>query len=222
MYIGYKLPRSYQIMDILQNISVERLEKTLFNDIIRETISQNAVFVIKEKRIFIISYFILTTINTIIDLIDFLIVLVDMSKCASSAKVVFISYFIISIVYLVIDFAYFFWGGQLRYIFPPEYLRSISDLMHGVIDRIVIILKLDKKKTNVISEAKAQKSNGPCMNNGGVNLLEYIMKDSLGVYNTGENNKYLPKFDNGVINKDNLRYDINGNNNYPNSNEILN
>ena len=38
MYIGYKLPRSYQIIDTLQKISEEQLEKTLFNDIIRENL----------------------------------------------------------------------------------------------------------------------------------------------------------------------------------------
>ena len=28
---------------------------------------------------------------------------------------------IIVVIYLIIDFAYFFWAGQLQYIFPPEY-----------------------------------------------------------------------------------------------------
>jgi hypothetical protein len=229
MYVGYKLPRSYQIMDILQNITNEKLAKTLFNDIMRETLLKNAVFVIKERKVLIFAYFIITIINTIIDIIDFLVVLVNISKCAASAKVVFITYLIIAIIYLVIDLAYFFWGGQLKYIFPPDYLKPITDLYHGIIDRTIMIFKLDKHKTNIVSEAKAQRSNGPYvtdsgnMNNGGINLLEYIMKDSLGVYNGEErSNKYLPEFINQVKNKDNIRYNISENNNYPNSNEILN
>ena len=74
-----------------------------------------------------------------------------------------------------------------------------------------MIFKLDKHKTNIVSEAKAQRSNGPYvtdsgnMNNGGINLLEYIMKDSLGVYNGEErSNKYLPEFINQVKNKENI------------------
>ena len=63
--------------------------------------------------------------------------------------------------------------------------------------------------TNVISEAKAQKSKGPYvketgdMNNGGINLLEYIMHDSLGLYNVEERDKYLPNVNNQSINMDN-------------------
>ena len=198
MYVGYKLPRSYQIMDILQNIQNEELEKTLFNDIIRETLLKNAIFVIKEKKIVIFAYFVLTILNFIFDIIDFLVTLVNISKCAASAKAVFITYLIIGIIYMVVDLAYFFWGGQLRYIFPPDYLKPISELYHGIIDRAILTFKLDKFKTNIVSEAKAQKSNGPFvkesgdMNNGGFNLLEHIMKDSLGVYNIEENNnKYI-------------------------------
>ena len=226
MYVGYKLPRSYQIMDILQNIPDEELEKTLFNDIIRQTLLKNAVFVIKEKKVLIFAYFLLTILNFILDVIDFLVTLVNIARCAASAKAVFITYLIIAIIYLVVDLAYFFWGGQLKYIFPPEYLKPISELYHGIIDRTIMTFKLDKFKTNIISEAKAQRSNEPYvkesgdMNNGGFNLLEHIMKDSLGVYNIEENNKYLPDINNQV--KKNIQYDIRENNNYTNSNEILN
>ena len=226
MYIGYKLPRSYQIMDILQNISDEKLSKTLFNDIIRETLLNNAIIVIKQRKLLIFIYFISTIINTIIDIIDFFIILGKISGSASSAKVVFITYIIITVIYLVIDFAYFFWAGQLRYIFPQEYLRPITDLKYGIIDRAMMTFKLGKNKTNVISEAKAQQNNGPyakgsnIMNNGGINILEYVMKDSLGIYNSQSNDKYLPENKSQTSNNDNIRYDIQ--NNIPNSNEILN
>ena len=226
MYIGYKLPRSYQIMDILQNISDEKLAKTLFNDIIRETLLNNAIIVIKQRKVLIFIYFISTILNAIIDIIDFFIILSKISGSASSAKVVFITYMIITVIYLVIDFAYFFWAGQLRYIFPPEYLRPITDLKYGIIDRAMMTFKLGKNKTNVISEAKVQQNKGPyakgsnIMNNGGINILEYVMKDSLGIYNSHDNDKYLPENNNQSSNNGNIKYDIQ--NNIPNSNEILN
>ena len=227
MYIGYKLPRSYQIMEILQGLSDEKLAKTLFNDIIRETVLNNVIKVIKEKKVFMLIYFIITVLNIIIDIVDFLVGLTNLSKCAASAKVMFITYFIIAIIYLIVDFAYIFWVGQLNYIFPSDYLRPINDLIHGIIDRAIITFKLDKLKTNVISEAKAQQSKGPYVketvnrNNGGINLLEYIMKDSLGVYNIEErdNNKYLPEVNNQKRNN-NFRNQIE--NNQPNSSEVIN
>lgn len=227
MYIGYKLPRSYRVMDELQSLPDEKLAKTLFNDIIRETLLSQAVYVIKERRFLILIYFIISVLNVLIDLIDFLVVLARLSNCASSAKVMFISYFIIANFYLVIDFAYFFWAGQLKYIFPPDYIRPIADLLKGIIDRIVMTFKLGKDKTNVISEAKAQKSKGPYvketgdMNNGGINLLEYIMHDSLGVYNVEERDKYLPNVNNQNINMDNnIRNNLEKST--PSSNDMLN
>ena len=57
MYLGYKLPRSHQIIDILQNLSDEKLEKTLFNDILRETIYNHVILVIKQRKQLIFIYF---------------------------------------------------------------------------------------------------------------------------------------------------------------------
>ena len=227
MYVGYKLPRSYQIMDILQSIPDEKLAKTLFNDLIRETLLENAIFVIKQKKIFIFMYFICTVINAIFDIIDFLVNFFRISKCAESAKTVFITYLIISVIYIIIDFSYFFWAGQLNYIFPPEYLKPITDLYNGLSERAMMTFKLGKYKTNVISEAKAQKSSGPYvkesgnMDNGGVNLLQFIMKDSLGVYDIEDKDKYLPEVNHrSYNNRKNNNYG--NNNNFPNSNEVLN
>lgn len=157
MYIGYKLSRSYRVKDELQSLPDEKLAKTLFNDIIRETLLSQAVLVIKERRFLILIYFIITVLNALINLIYFLVVLARLSNCASSAKVMFISYFIIANFYLVIDFAYYFRAGQLKYIFPPDYIRPIADLLKGVIDRYVITFKLGKGKTNVYNVEERDK-----------------------------------------------------------------
>ena len=207
MFIGYKLPRSYQIMDSLQSLSDEKLEKTLFNDIIRETLYNQAILVIKERKFIIMIYFFSTIVNIIFDFIDFLVTLSKLTSAPSAAKVIFITYLFISIIYLVIDFSYFFFAGQLKYIFPSDYLRSMTAVYYGSIERAMITFKLRKGKTNVIEESKAQKSSGPYirsrsdMNNGGFNILEYIMKDSLGVYQY-DDDKYLPEFKNQIRNKE--------------------
>ena len=228
MYLGYKLPRSYQIMDILQNLSEEKLEKTLFNDIIRETMLNQVIMVIKQKRLIIFSYFVSTLLNTIIDIIEFLYLLLRLARLSSNAKVVFLTYIFICIIYLVIDFSYIFWLGQLKYIFPYKYLRSINDIYHGIIGKAMITFKLRKRKTDIVTEAKAQKVNSSYketsdMKNGGINLFEDIMKHSLGIYQNENNDKYLPDVNNqnnNNNNKRNIREEI-LNNNYPKSNEIF-
>lgn len=224
MYLGYKLPRSYQIIDILQNLSDEKLEKTLFNDILRETIYNHVILAIKQRKKLIFIYFFLTVANLVIDLCDFLFMLYKVSSSAEYLKVVFLTYIFISIIYLVIDFSYVFWIGQLQYIFPPEYLKPIKDLYDGIVEKAVVTFKLEKIKTNVVSEAKTQQGNGPFvkssgMNNGGYNILEYIIKDSLGMNQFGGNNKYLPNVQNEINNRE-IRGQIQ--NDIPNSNEILN
>ena len=223
MFIGYKLPRSYQIMDSLQSLSDEKLEKTLFNDIIRETLYNQAILVIKERKFIIMIYFFFTIVNIFFDFIDFLVTLSKLTSAPSAAKVIFITYLFISIIYLVIDFSYFVFAGQLKYIFPSDYLRSMTAVYYGSIERAMITFNLRKGKTNVIEESKAQKSSGPYiksrsdMNNGGFNILEYIMKDSLGVYQY-DDDKYLPEFKNQIRNKEKF----NDNNIEPKSDEILN
>ena len=224
MYLGYKLPRSHQIIDILQNLSDEKLEKTLFNDILRETIYNHVILAIKQRKPLIFIYFFLTVANIIIDLCDFLFMLIKVSRSEEYLKVVFLTYIFISIIYLVIDFSYIFWIGQLQYIFPQEYLKPIKDLYDGIVEKAVIYFKLEKRKTNVVSEAKEQQGNGPYvkssgMNNGGFNVLEYIIKDSFGINQFGSNSKYLPNAQNEINNgdiRDVIRNDI------PNSNEVLN
>ena len=223
MFIGYKLPRSYQIMDSLQSLSDEKLEKTLFNDIIRETLYNQVILVIKERKVIILIYFFSTILNIVFDAIDFLVTLSKLTSAPSGSKVVFITYLFITIIYLVIDFSYFFFAGQLKYIFPSNYLRSITAVYYGAVERAMITFKLRKGKANVIAESKAQKSSGPYiksrseMNNGGFNILEYIMKDSLGVYQY-DDDKYLPEFKDKIKNKE--KY--NDNNIEPKSDEILN
>ena len=224
MYIGYKLPRSFQIMDFLQALSKEKLAKTLFNDIIRETIYNHVILVIKKRKPLVFIYFFLTVANIVIDLCDFLFMLLKVSRSEEYLKVVFLTYIFISIIYLVIDFSYIFWIGQLQYIFPQEYLKPIKDLYDGIVEKAVITFKLEKRKTNIVSEAKEQQGNGPYvkssgMNNGGFNVLEYIIKDSFGINQFGSNNKYLPNAQNEINNRE-IRDEIQ--NDIPNSNEILN
>ena len=185
-FITQTIPRSYKVTEYLETISDSKLETTLFNDLIRETIFFSITEKIKSKKIPIIIYFVLTVLNFIFDILDFFIVLASLSKARSDAKVVLLTYLIIGCIYIAVDLAYILWTGQLVYIFPKEYLKPIDAMFSGMVHLAMKKFKLMKPKTNVIAEAKAQQSDGPYvrgsndMNNGGVNILENILGDTFG------------------------------------------
>ena len=237
MFIGYKLPRSFQIMDFLQTLSKEKLAKTLFNDIIRETLYEKVILIVKKNKAHIFIYFIISMINIFIDIIEFFWILTKLPGVSDSARVEFLTYFFINIIYLIANFSYFFYFGQLKYIFPSIYIRSISSVYLCLTDAFKVLFKLKKEKTDVIEEKKAQQKKGPFVsssdgddNNGGFNLLENIVRDSLGFvknkkeYNNIDSNKYLPNVnENNInnINNENYKENMEGKN-YPDSNDVIN
>ena len=186
MFFIYKLPRSFQVIESLENVVDEKLEKTLFNDLVRETMFYNVTEKIKPLKIPIFIYFGLTILNFIFDLIDFLVVLSSLSGAKVEAKVVLLTYLLIAVLYMVVDLAYVFWTGQLKYVFPKEYLRPIDSVFGGMVDKAMVKFKLRKPKTDVVNEAKAQNAQGPYVKssteNGGVNILDNLLGDAFGVY----------------------------------------
>ena len=185
-FITFTLPRSYKVTEYLETISDSKLENTLFNDLIRETIFFSITEKIKSKKIPIIIYFVLTGLNFIFDILDFFIIIASLSRARSDAKVVLLTYLLIAAIYIATDLAYLLWAGQLVYIFPREYLKPIDSMFNGVVDYAMKKFKLGKPKTDVVAEARAQQSKGPYvkssndMNNGGVNILENILGDTFG------------------------------------------
>ena len=195
LFLIHTFPRSFEVINNLENNSDSKLEKTLFNDLIRETIFFNVTEKIKPKKIPVIIYLIMTVINFVFDMIDFLVILGSLSGAKPEAKVVLLTYLIISVLYVVIDLSYIFWTGQLKYVFPQDYLKPIDSVMNGFVDKALIKFKLRKPKTDIVSEAKVQQSQQPYvkssneMNNGGINILENILSDSFGVYKIDGNNQ---------------------------------
>ena len=188
IFLIHTLPKSFQVINSLESNSDEKLERTLFNDLIRETIYFNVTEKIRPKKIPIFIYLIMTVVNFVFDLIDFLVILSALSGAKPEAKVVLLTYLLISVLYMIIDLSYVFWTGQLKYVFPREYLKPIDSIFNGVVDKAMVRFKLRKPKTDIVSEAKVQQSNQPYvrssngMKNGGVNILENILGESFGVY----------------------------------------
>ena len=220
IFLAFTFPRSYHVTEYLETISDSKLETTLFNDLIRETIFFSVTEKIKAKKIPIIIYIGLTCINFVIDIIDFFVIIASLSGARSDAKVVLLTYFIIAGIYIVVDLAYIFWSYQLVYIFPRTYLKPIDSMFSGCIDYAMKTFKLGKPKTNVVSEAKAQAGKGPYvmssndMKNGGVNILENILGDTFG--------REVHVQQDGQQNKVNNRPSFPEKNNYPNSEDQMN
>ena len=220
LFFIHTFPRSFQVINNLESNSDSKLETTLFNDLIRETIFFNVTEKIKPKKIPLIIYLAMTLVNYVFDMIDFLVILSALSGAKPEAKVVLLTYLIISVLYIIIDLSYIFWAGQLKYVFPQEYLKPIDSLLNGFVDKALIKFRLRKPKTDIIAEAKVQQSSQPYvkssndMKNGGVNILENILSDSFGVYKMDGN---IQQRNNQEKHNNRQRYP--NNNNFPPSSE---
>ena len=199
MILIYTFPRSFQFTNSLETTVDSKLEKSLFNDLIRENIFFNVTEKIKSKKLLVIIYIALTILNFAFDLIDYLIVLASLSDAKSDAKVVLLTYLLIAVLYIVADLVFIFWIEQLKYCFPKEYLSPIENLFFGTVTKVLVKFKLQKPKTDIVAEAKAQQSNKPYvigsndMKNGGVNLLENILYDSFGMKTKGDSSNVNEK-----------------------------
>ena len=155
-YLWNKLPKSYQLVESLKGTPDEKLSKTLFNDLIRETAHLQIIKPISEQKMLFYIYGGCTFFNFIIDVIDFLVVLAGLNNATSDAKVVLLTYLMIAFLYCVIDISYFFWAGMLKLHFPPQYLTPIEEAFTGTVKKIYKRFKILKPKTDIKEEEKAQ------------------------------------------------------------------
>jgi hypothetical protein len=97
-----KLPRSYKVVEAMKEIPEKELESKLFNDLAREVVKREVVEKMEGMKCWLIIYFILTFINFIFDVIDFLYVLanVDRIGISNNYKVVLLTYLIIAFLYI--------------------------------------------------------------------------------------------------------------------------
>ena len=97
-----KLPRSYAVVESMKNVPENELETKLFNDIARNVVKKEVVEKIEGIKCWLLSYFILTFVNFIFDVIDFLYILshIDKEGLENNKKVVLLSFLIISVLYI--------------------------------------------------------------------------------------------------------------------------
>ena len=182
-YLWNKLPKSYQLVEALKGTPDDKLSKTLFNDLIRETAHIQIIKPISEQKILFYIYAGCTFFNFVIDVIDFFAVLTGLKNATSDAKVVLLTYLIIAFLYCVIDLSYFFWGEMLKLHFPIQYLAPIQEAFHGTVKKLYKRFKILKPKTDIKEEDKVQ-------NQGNNNNIEENIEQKLPQINekiTGDN-----------------------------------
>ncbi len=100
--IMLKLPKSYELVESMKNVPEKELETKLFNDIVRNSIKKEILDKFQGMKSWIILYFVLTFINVIFDMIDFLYVLsnIDKGGLENNSKVILLSFLIIAVLYI--------------------------------------------------------------------------------------------------------------------------
>ena len=101
-FILIKLPRSYNVVEAMKNVPEKDMETKLFNDIAREVIKKEVIDKMEGMKVMLITYFVLTFINFIFDVVDFLYVLANVDKdgMQNNKKVILLALLIINFLFL--------------------------------------------------------------------------------------------------------------------------
>jgi hypothetical protein len=97
-----KLPRSYNVVEAMKNVPEREMETKLFNDIARDVMKKEVMDKMEGHKCWLIIYFVMTFVNFIFDVIDFLFVLANIDKVGmlNNTKVVMLAFLIIALLYL--------------------------------------------------------------------------------------------------------------------------
>jgi hypothetical protein len=106
-----KLPRSFKVVQAMKEVPEKEIENKLFNDIARDVIKKEVVTPLQGMRGWLIVYFVLTFLNFVFDVIDFLVILSNLDKAANNVKVVLLTYLMIAFLYLGIIFLVIFFSN---------------------------------------------------------------------------------------------------------------
>jgi len=97
----YKLPKTYEFMDSMEN-DINVTEGKSYNDVLREVGKREIIPRIESNKWLLISYLILTFINLIIDVIDFISSLGNVDPSIPDMNYIYITftYLVIALIYI--------------------------------------------------------------------------------------------------------------------------
>jgi hypothetical protein len=166
--VTFKLPKSFDIVKYIDS-NPHLMELGNFNDIIRESVKQKVLPQLKSMKCLLITYFTLTFINFIVDIIDFLYVISYFNSQGPSLQMVTLTFLVLNFMYIgilfiykVIDLFYVFWTSSLRYTFSSDLLNPLHQSFSGTFKRLIRRMKLGWKPT--VEKTDDQKFNSEAAN----------------------------------------------------------
>jgi hypothetical protein len=142
--ISSKLPKSYELVEQI-DVNDPVMENKIFNDVIRDTVKQNILPRLQDLKGYLLAYFALTFCNFMIDIVDFLYIISNLTS-SSSRQLDTIVFLVLVFVYLVIDLSYVFWTNSLKYSYSPDMLSPINEAFSGVVQKLKNRFKLGRKR----------------------------------------------------------------------------
>ena len=98
LIISAKLPRSYELLDSI-DVNNKAFETKIYNDVMRDAVKERIFPKIKDMKGYLLTYFSLTFVNFMIDVVDFLYIISNMNNEPDKASVTII-FFIIVFLYI--------------------------------------------------------------------------------------------------------------------------
>jgi len=126
------LPNTYQVIENMKDYESQTLEE-IQNFMIgnfKVMLSENEA----KLKPFLITYFILTIVNLIIDIIMFIVLLYTWGN--QGYQFTNIVVLIVILIFYICDLVYFEWMANLRFSFPEEMLKPIRQAVIGFITEL--------------------------------------------------------------------------------------
>jgi hypothetical protein len=95
----YRLPKTYEFINLIEPDVQNANEKT-YNDVMRDVATRDIIPLIQKNKCFLIVYGILTFVNFVIDIIDFVSTLANASENTVENSFISFAFMIISISYI--------------------------------------------------------------------------------------------------------------------------
>lgn len=179
LYLVIKVtPKSYSLIESISDFNKDQLnEHWGFEEMakhIRDNFKKQLVNILSESRKMYIIYFVITWINTTVDMIDFLVQLIRFGTNGSEYSVM--AMLAVVIVFLFTVLSYLFWVITFFFRVEPKYRREAIKAALGVMEG------LRSKVTDSIHKYKSKmfvKNDPPKRPSGGLRNTNYPADDKL-------------------------------------------
>lgn len=173
------LPKTYEALTHINQIEsndLEEIKKQIIDDYVNIVLSKEKVL-----KPLLISYFVLTLVSVIIDILLFGVITPDFGT--KNRELTFLIVFFAVICFIVQDFIFLLFFSSFKYTFPPEQNKAIRKAVMGFFTQLKVVIAVgftNIAKTigrNSNPHANNQNENKPHMNNDSNNPIDVNKKE---------------------------------------------